>query len=94
MTTTTTTPTVAELQRRITSLREEKQELEDLVGELQDRLDTTERDDQESSEQFTDRARQVLLDHHDEAGHRGSQRFCTASPCPALNAPLDEWGVR
>lgn len=86
----TTTPTVAELQHRIESLREEKAELEGMVGELQDRLDATERDDQEASERFAEGARRALVNHHDEAKHRGSQRFCTEAPCPVFNALLDE----
>lgn len=92
MPTTTATPTVEQLQKQISKLQRQndelvdaKLELEGLVDELQEQL----RDGQEGDERRTDRARQVVVNHHDDAGHRGSQRFCSEAPCPALNELLD-----
>lgn len=93
MPTITTTPTVDELQKKIRKLERQnvdlvdaKLELEGQVDELSEQL----RDGQVGDERRNDRARQVVVNHHDDAGHRGSQRFCTEAPCPALNALLED----
>jgi chromosome segregation ATPase len=93
MPTTTATPTVEQLQKEIRKLEQDnadlvdaKLELEGLVDELQEQL----REAEAGDERRGDRARQVITNHHDDAGHRGSQRFCTEAPCPALNELLED----
>lgn len=93
MPTITTTPTVDELQKKIRKLERQnvdlvdaKLELEGQVDELREQL----HDGRAGDEGRNDRARQVVVNHHDDAGHRGSQRFCTEAPCPALNALLED----
>lgn len=97
MTITTTPTTVEELQQELATLREEKRELqqenEDLTGELEDLRDdvaAAERDETGARDGAADRLRQIVVDHHDDTRHRGSVRFCTEAPCPALNALLND----
>jgi predicted nucleic acid-binding Zn-ribbon protein len=93
MPTTTATPTVEQLQKQVTKLQRANDELVDAKLELEAQLESVTETTQETEEyqqRRTDRARQALVNHHDEAGHRGSQRFCSEAPCPAFNELLDE----
>lgn len=92
MPTTTATPTVEQMQKEISKLQRQNDDLVDAKLELEAQLESVTETTQETEEyqqRRTDRARQVLVNHHDDAGHRGSQRFCTEAPCPALNELLD-----
>jgi predicted transcriptional regulator len=96
MTTRTAPPTVDELQRQITKLQRQNDDLVDAKLELEGRVDELQeqlRDAQEADEGRTERTRQIVVDHHDDTGHRGSQRFCTEAPCPALNALIEDGGL-
>lgn len=92
MATTTATPTVEQLQKQISKLQRQNDELVEAKLELEAQLESVTEDTREADEYLerrTDRARQVVVNHHDDAGHRGSQRFCSEAPCPALNELLD-----
>lgn len=91
--TTTTAPTIDDLQKKITKLQSDNADLVDAKLQLEDELDAIredQRDDERAHENGTDRLRRIVVDHHDEARHRGSVRFCTEAPCPALNTLLDD----
>lgn len=93
MPTTTATPTIDDLQKQIGELERQNADLVDAKLELEAQLESVTEATQETEEhdqRRTDRARQVVVNHHDEAGHRGSQRFCTEAPCPALNGLLED----
>jgi predicted RNase H-like nuclease (RuvC/YqgF family) len=93
MPTKTATRTLDDLQRQIAKLQRQNDELVDAKLELEAQLESVTENEQETEEyqqRRTDRARQALVDHHDEAGHRGSQRFCFEAPCPAFNSLLDD----
>jgi TolA-binding protein len=95
--TTTAPATVTELQDQVVKLKRQVENLRDDKALIQDQLDEVlerEKDAQEHDERQIEHARQIVVNHHDEANHRGSQRFCTEAPCPALNALFDEWEVR
>lgn len=89
---TTATPTVEQLQKQISKLQRQNDDLVEAKLELEAQLESVTEDTREVDEYHqrrTHRARQVVVNHHDDAGHRGSQRFCTEAPCPALNELLD-----
>ncbi|HET6910750.1 MAG TPA: hypothetical protein VFH54_15580 [Mycobacteriales bacterium] len=92
----TTPQTVDQLTEQVVKLRRQVENLKDDKALIQDQLDEVlerEKEAQEHDERQIEHARQIVVNHHDDAGHRGSQRFCTEAPCPALNALLDDWEV-
>lgn len=90
--TVTAAPTVESLQTLVAKLQQQNADLVEDKLQLEDELAGIREDEQEerrASERAVDRLRQIVVDHHDDARHRGSVRFCTEAPCPALNALLE-----
>jgi FtsZ-binding cell division protein ZapB len=93
MTIRTAPPTIEGLQAEIAKLQQDNDSLVDDNLVLEEQLDVVReqlRDGEEEDSRRTDSVRRILVDHHDETGHRGSQRFCTEAPCPAFNALLED----
>lgn len=97
MSTKTATPTIESLQAQVVKLERANADLVDAKLELEDQLAGIREDEQDAErahERAADRLQQIVVDHHDEARHRGSVRFCTEAPCPALNTLLDDGDLR